>query len=113
MSIPSELHGNVFIVRPKGDVSKLMAVELAELLEGELDEGTRLMVFDFSDLTHVSSDGLRVMLKILRRLRESDGRAALVGAGEHVYRLLDAGGFLALLEEFDSNDAAIDAMLAE
>ncbi len=112
MSIPSELHGNVFVIRPRGDISKLIAAELGDLLAGELDEGTRLIVFDFSNLTHVSSDGLRVMLQILRRLRECEGRAAIVGASEHVYQLLNASGFLALLEEFDSDDDAIDAMLA-
>ena len=82
------------------------------MLEGVLDEGAKLMVFDFSDLTHIASDGLRVILGSLRRLRESGGRASLADASESVRNLLDAGGFFALMDEFDTTDEAIDAMLA-
>jgi anti-anti-sigma factor len=70
------------------------------------------MVFDCSDLTHISSDGLRVVLKTLRRLREADGRAVLAGAGDNVRSVLEAGGFLALLSEFDTPDSAVQALSA-
>lgn len=112
MTIQSELHGDLFVVRPQGDVSKSVAAELDELLDAAIDDGARLMVFDCSDLTHISSDGLRVVLKTLRRLREADGRAVLAGAGDNVRSVLEAGGFLALLSEFDTPDSAVQALSA-
>jgi anti-anti-sigma factor len=113
MTIQSELHGDLFVVRPQGDVSKSVAAELDELLDTAMDDGARLMVFDCSDLTHISSDGLRVVLKTLRRLRDADGKAALAGAGDKVRSVLEAGGFLALLGEFDTPDSAMQALRAE
>lgn len=113
MPIQSESHGDLFVVRPQGDVSKPAAAELDELLGAAIDDGARLMVFDCSDLTHISSDGLRVVLRTLRRLREADGRAALAGAGDQVRSVLEAGGFFALLDEFDTPDIAVQALTAE
>ncbi len=110
MTIQSELHGDLFVVRPQGDVSKTVAAELDELLDSAMDDGARLMVFDCSDLTHISSDGLRVVLKTLRRLRDADGKAALAGAGDKVRSVLEAGGFLALLDEFDTAELAVQAL---
>ena len=110
MTIQSELHGDLFVVRPQGDVSKTVAAELDELLDSAMDDGARLMVFDCSDLTHISSDGLRVVLKTLRRLRDADGKAALAGAGDKVRSVLEAGGFLALLGEFDTAELAVQAL---
>ena len=89
-----------------------MAAELDELLDTAIDDGARLMVFDCSELTHISSDGLRVVLKSLRRLREADGKAALAGAGDKVRSVLEVGGFLALLDEFDTTDDAVQALTA-
>jgi anti-anti-sigma factor len=112
MTIQSELHGELFVIRPQGDLSKPMAAELDELLDTAIDDGARLMVFDCSELTHISSDGLRVVLKSLRRLREADGKAALAGAGDKVRSVLEVGGFLALLDEFDTTDDAVQALTA-
>lgn len=110
MTIQSESHGNLFVVRPQGEVSKPVAAELDELLDTAIDEGARLMVFDCSDLTHISSDGLRVVLKTLRRLRDANGKAALAGAGDKVRSVLEAGGFLALLDEFETPGTAMQAL---
>ena len=83
MHIQSESHGTLFVVRPEGDISNAAATELDELLEAAIDDGARLMVFDCTGLSHISSDGLRVLLKTLRRLRDTDGRAVLLS--EHVF----------------------------
>ncbi|NDC10176.1 MAG: anti-sigma factor antagonist, partial [Oxalobacteraceae bacterium] len=56
MLIQSESHENLVIVRPQGDISKSAAAELNELLDTAIDDGARLMVFDCSGLSHISSD---------------------------------------------------------
>lgn len=113
MTIQSEFHGDLCVIRPEGDVSGQVAAELDELLDAAIDDGARLMVFDCSGLTHISSDGLRVLLKTLRRLRDTDGKAALAGAGDKVRSVLEAGGFLSLLDEFDTSDTAMQVLMAE
>lgn len=107
MHLQTESRGEAFIVRPRGLLSKEIAHEMEELLEMALSDGQRRVIFDFSELTMISSDGLRVILKSLRRLREIDGKAVLAGVGEQVRSVLAVGGFLALLEEFDTVQAAL------
>ena len=107
MSLQTESRGDAFIVRPHGLLSMDVAHEMEELLEMAFDDGLRRVIFDFSELTRISSDGLRVILKSLRRLREIGGTAALAGVGEQVRSVMAAGGFFALLAEFDTVDDAL------
>jgi anti-anti-sigma factor len=107
MLIQSELHDAVFIVRPQGDISKLVAAELNELLEAAIDDGAREIIFDSSALTQMSSDGLRVVLKTLRRLHGVGGRIAIAAAGDRVRAVMKVSGILGLLDVHDTVDDAL------
>lgn len=107
MLIQSELHDAVFIVRPQGDISKLVAAELNELLEAAIDDGAREIIFDSSALTQMSSDGLRVVLKTLRRLHGVGGRIAIAAAGDRVRAVMKGSGILGLLDVHDTVDDAL------
>jgi len=110
MTIQTFTRGNTFIVQPIGDVSLLTAVEFESQLTAAMQDGMIRMVFDCSALTHISSDGLRVLLRTLKSLRALHGNAALVGLRDDVRGIFVAGGFFALLEEFATVDDAISAM---
>lgn len=107
MSLQTESRGNAFIVRPQGVLSIEMANEMDGLLSEAMDDGLQRVIFDCSELTRISSDGLRVILKSLRRLHGLGGNAALTSVGEQVRSVLSVGGFFSLIEEFDSVDAAM------
>lgn len=109
MSLQIETRAQTVIVRPTGDVSKPVAGELAELLAAAIDDGARHMVFDFSALTHISSDGLRVILAAVRRLRECRGHVTFAALGDPVRALLNIGGFLSLFDEYETVDEALAA----
>jgi anti-anti-sigma factor len=110
MLIQSESHENLVIVRPQGDISKSVAAELNELLDAAIDDGARLMVFDCSGLSHVSSDGLKVLLNTLRRLRDTNGQAVLAAASGRVHSVMEASGLMAVMHPYDSTEAAIAAL---
>ena len=110
MLIQSESHENLVIVRPQGDISKSVAAELNELLDTAIDDGARLMVFDCSGLSHISSDGLKVLLKTLRRLRDTDGRAVLAATSGRVHSVMEASGLITLMQAYDSPEEAIAAL---
>lgn len=110
MLIQSESHDNLVIVRPHGDISKSAAAELDELLDAAIDDGARLMVFDCSSLSHISSDGLKVLLKTLRRLRDTDGRAVLASTSGRVHSVMEASGLMTLMQAYESSEQAIAAL---
>jgi anti-anti-sigma factor len=76
MPIQSEVREQVLIVRPIDSLSRACAAEFEEFIQSEMDEGIRKVVFDFSQLAQVSSEGLLVILKLINELRKSglDGR---------------------------------------
>ncbi|MCE2830942.1 MAG: STAS domain-containing protein [Oxalobacteraceae bacterium] len=110
MRIQSESHESLIVVRPHGDINKSDAAELDELLDAAIDDGARLMVFDCSGLSHISSDGLKVLLKTLRRLRDTDGRAVLAATSGRVHSVMEASGLITLMQAYDSPEEAIAAL---
>jgi len=109
MTIQTEIRGQVLIVRPSGDINKTAASELHELLDGAIAEGVTRLVLDFSILSHISSDGLRVILKAIEEVQSRKGQVVLAGMGEQVRGVFDASGFLGLIREFADLDAAVHA----
>lgn len=111
MSIQTEIHGRILVVRPEGSLNKAVSSELEELLTNELDEGFRLIVFDFSLINQISSDGLRVVLHLVNEVRTLGGEVAVTGMLEQVETALEVAGFFKLLDAFPDIDTAVESLL--
>jgi anti-anti-sigma factor len=110
MAIQSETREKVLIISPSGEFNKNAAFEMRELLDAAIDENVFKIVFDFSRLTQISSDGLRVVLESAKKLRKLQGRVAIVGLGDRIRGVFEVGGFFSLFDEFDTVDAAMAAI---
>ncbi len=62
--------------------------EALKLLEG----GCNKMVVDIAGVTYMDSSGLGMLVGLLKRLKESDGKLAIAGAVERVRRLFEITG---------------------
>ena len=113
MTIQTEIRGKVLIVRPIGDINKIAATELHELLDNAIAEGITRLVFDFSILSHISSDGLRVILKATEEVQSRKGQVVLAEMDEQVRGVFEASGFLGLIREFTDLEVAVNATSAE
>ncbi|MBM3337577.1 MAG: STAS domain-containing protein [Betaproteobacteria bacterium] len=109
MAIHTENRGQVLVIRTGGNINKTSADELHELLHGAIAEGVTRLVFDFSTVSHISSDGLRVILKAIEKIHSRKGQVALAEMGEQVRGIFEASGLLALIREFTDLEAAVDA----
>ena len=92
-------------------MNKAISSELEELLTNELDEGFRQIVFDFSLINQISSDGLRVILNLVNEVRSLDGEVVVTGMLEQVETALEVAGFFRLIESFPDVDTAIESLL--
>jgi anti-anti-sigma factor len=111
MSIQTEIRGQILIIRPEGCLNKAISSELEELLTNELDEGFRQIVFDFSLINQISSDGLRVILRMVNEVRSLEGDVAITGVLEQVETALDVTGFFKLIDSFPDIETAIESLL--
>ncbi|MDB5839532.1 MAG: hypothetical protein JWQ23_1484 [Herminiimonas sp.] len=107
MNIQSEMFDEILVLRPYGRLDRARAPELEELVRTALAEGVLRIVFDFSLIDYMSSDGLRVVLNTGNRLRALKGRIAVAGLGTDVRALFDVSGVFSLYSGFETLDQAI------
>jgi len=107
MPIQSEVHKNILVVRPTDALNKASASEFEEFLQNEIDEGFRYVIFDFSQLSQVSSDGLLVMLKLIGEIRKIGGDVIVTGLKSKVRVIFSVSGMFTLLEETEDLETAI------
>ncbi len=98
------------IIRPGGNFNKMAAEELHELLENVIAEGATRLVFDLSMLHHISSDGLRGILKAVGKIQERKGQVAIAQMGDQVRGVFAASGFFSLIREFDDVESALEVV---
>jgi anti-anti-sigma factor len=68
--------------------------------------GSRVLM-DFSSLDYISSAGLRVVLMMAKRAKQSQGQLVLHGLRPHVREVFEISGFLKILEVADAQEAAL------
>jgi len=107
MPIQSEVHKNILVVRPTDALNKASASEFEEFLQNEIDEGFRYVIFDFSQLSQVSSDGLLVMLKLISEIRKIGGDVIVTGLKSKLRVIFSVSGMFTLLEETEDLETAI------
>jgi len=103
----------VLVVRPEDSLNKACVKEFEELIQSEMDEGFRMVVFDFSQLTQISSEGLLMILKLINELRKSGGEVIVAGLNSKVRILFNVSGIFTLLEETEDVDTAITRLLEQ
>lgn len=69
MEIAISKYKNKLTVAPKGKLDALTAPELEEKLEEKID-GVEKLIFDFAELTYISSAGLRVLMIYIQLMEE-------------------------------------------
>lgn len=110
MSIQTETREQALIVRPVGNFNKMTAEELNELLDNAISEGITRLVFDFSMLSHISSDGLRVILKAIGEVQSRKGQIVTAEMCDQVRGVFQASGFFSLINDFGDLETAVNAV---
>lgn len=103
----------VSVLAPVGRLDATRAPELERLLRQPVDLGQRYLVVDLSQVTYLSSGGLRVLLVIAKELRERGGQIVLCCAQPNVARVLRITGFSEIFPSFETREAALRALEGE
>src|SRR5574337_1070818 len=94
MEITAELEGTATIISIVGNLDATTSPQVSEFLNRQLQTGHVKLVVDFSQLTYVSSAGLRVLLNAVKEARRQGGdvRLAAIQSNE-VDKVLRMSGF--------------------
>lgn len=101
---------DVEVVFPQGRIDAARAPYLEQLFRQPLSSGTSHLVVDLSQVTYLSSSGLRILLIVAKQLREQAGRLALCCPRPGVARVLDITGFTEIIPLYETRDAALSAL---
>jgi len=112
MQIKDERQKGVAIVAPLGRIDSTTAAALERHLLGLVGGGDRRIVIDFAGVDYISSAGLRVMLTLAKKTRDTRGALALCTMGDSVLEVFGLAGFLPLFTVESSREAAVARVAA-
>ncbi len=95
MTVTKKKNGSILLANVEGRVDTVSAPQFESEIKSDLNGVTEL-VLDFSQLTYISSAGLRVLL-LLQKVMNKQGSMKIVGANETVKEIFDVTGFCDIL----------------
>jgi len=101
------LNGNAYALDVHGELDLHTAPMLRERVNALLDGGARGLLLDFSGVSFIDSIAVAVIVGAQRRLAGT-GRVAIIGSGEYVELIFEAGGLDDVLARFDDRKEAED-----
>ena len=107
MEIREVQEGPVMVVAPVGRIDSTTSGELDVKLQALGAAGHRRVVVDFTGVEYISSAGLRVLLTLAKRTRDTGGKLALSALDSSVRQVFDLAGFTALFSVCATRDEAV------
>jgi anti-anti-sigma factor len=107
MEIVARRVGQVLVVSVEGSIDALTAVDFADFLTAQLDQGQKQFVLDLDKVDFMSSAGLRGILHLLRESRQRGGDVCLAAVQPGVRKTLEIAGLWRIVENCPSVDEAV------
>jgi anti-anti-sigma factor len=98
------------ILTPRGRLDTITAADFERNVLAALDAGASRLLLDLSDVTYMSSGGLRIALLAARRLRGSGGKLALCVPQASIASLFEISGFNTILSIHRDRAGALSAL---
>lgn len=110
MDIQISEAAGVAIVAVSGKLDALTAPAYEKAMKALFADGKTRSVIDFSELTYISSAGLRGLLAAAKQAKAAGGGIAFAGVKGNVLAVIEMTGFATILSLHDTVDAALGAL---
>jgi anti-sigma B factor antagonist len=108
MEVQSEVRDGLVLVAIEGEIDGSTAPPLQDQILPLITSNCRMLI-DMSQVSFMSSAGLRIMLLISRQITQTKGEVVLVGLLPEIHDAMDATGFLKHFKLADSFEAGVEA----
>ena len=95
------------LLRLFGALDGLTYLELLKVLNQSIDQDTKRIVLDMSEVDYVSSAGLRVLLQGAKSLKEIGGEIVLFAMNSTVREVFKMSGFDSLFRSYATETEAL------
>ena len=107
MNVRIEHDGELCVASPEGRIDAVSADELQQILDVQMNATAKRMVIDLTGVDYISSAGLRVFLKVAKRL---PGQLAVCGLNANVRQIFDLAGFESILKVCGTREDAVASL---
>jgi anti-sigma B factor antagonist len=110
MEVSVTANDNYDLVDIKGRIDSFTAPRLSEILNEITNHNIYKIILDLSDVSYVSSAGLRVFIDIQKTCKKiNQGEVLLVNIPQRVYETLELAGFVPLFKFYNNVTSALAA----
>lgn len=109
MQMTQKQKEEVHIFSLKGNFDFTSAGEVEQGLNLAVSQGARKLLVDLDGTEYISDAGLRVLLKLEKKLKKEKGQIKLCCLRLHVKEVFDAAGFTEIFEIYNSVQEGIDS----
>jgi anti-anti-sigma factor len=113
MEIAEDRPGEVLVLAPRGRVDTTTSAGLEERLLSGVAEGERRLVLDLAEVEYISSAGLRVLLRLAKKMQVTGGQLVLCGLGDSVRQVFELAGFLPLFTIEADRERALGRLMPQ
>ncbi|MBQ3355330.1 MAG: STAS domain-containing protein [Bacteroidales bacterium] len=98
MEVVIEKQNEVVTVFLKGRLDTLASQEVAQQLEGLAENASGTIIMDCTEMSYISSSGLRIFLTLRKAASEKGGKVIVRGISNDIRSVFMMTGFLNLFE---------------
>ena len=109
MKIITNRDGEILTLKLKGRLDTNASMEFEQQVEESINQNTKNMIIDFSDLEYICSSGLRVIIQAAKKLKSFQGELVLCSMEEYIREVFVISGFDTFLKIFASKDEALNS----
>ena len=106
MQIHQENREDIWLVELLGRLDEMAAGEVEQAFLAVLDEETEKVLLDMTDVEYISSSGLRVLLMLLRALKQRRGALKICGLSPFVAEVFAISNFQTLFDVYANREDA-------
>ena len=98
MEVVIEKQNDVVTVFLKGRLDTLASQEVSQQLEGLAEDASGTIIMDCTEMSYISSSGLRIFLTLRKAASEKGGKVIVRGISNDIRSVFMMTGFLNLFE---------------
>ncbi len=108
MEISTSQFKHCDVIKVTGRIDSATSPQLAEAINRINDQGRYKLVIDFTDVSFISSAGLRVLIATLKNCRRYNrGDLVLASMQENIHSVFDLAGFTSIFKIHDDVLSAV------
>ena len=104
--------GTVLLIELTGRIDTSTPSEFEVQLLNRISNGQTHLVFDFSQVEHINTQGLRLLLRVFKEVTSVNGRMVFHSLNERVRRIFKIAGLTMVFSIYETREAAVSGVLS-